>query len=545
MSQTLAFHSDPRPYLLVPSMPTPNGRLHLGHVAGPFLKLDVLARYLRTRGTPAHVISGIDSYESYVQLEAERTQRTPTDVAAYYTRCIIEDLQALRLDQDGLIDPLVSPGKELYDNGNQWMIERLIEVGAARPRSRRYPFSTAQGRFVPRSYMTGTCSHCHAPTSGSMCEACGHQHAPDDLIDPALRDGQGDIEWRDVSTLFMSVSDQDGLLRALDGVRMPARYKDIVRTHIERLGAQMELTIPSEYGPPWRGAAPGQVVFTYCTAFSWTLAVGELHRRLLGREHHAFHRDADVVTAISFGMDLTVAVILGTLGFAWEDGLHRAYDHYLANEFLSLHGDKFSTSRGHVISGTDLVRNTPVTSDAIRYYLATISPDDRETDFHIDTFVAIINDVLHDMVGRTVAQGLALLDDGEPPPPSSQLVQAFEEMLDRQARDFALDTYRVSAVPGHVHDWVERTIQAVRQQQDVYWFLKGLSVLAAPLMPDFAGHLWRKLGGQDVPRLATFLERTRVQPGPLEPPVPPLTRADLESCLPATLETTAATAAKP
>jgi methionyl-tRNA synthetase len=43
---------DPTPRLLLPSPPTSNGPLHLGHMAGPYLIADVTARYLKLRSSP-------------------------------------------------------------------------------------------------------------------------------------------------------------------------------------------------------------------------------------------------------------------------------------------------------------------------------------------------------------------------------------------------------------------------------------------------------------------------------------------------------------
>src|SRR5947209_5131772 len=62
-----------RDYLLIPGIPTPNGPFHLGHIAGPFLRMDALARYRRMRGDRAVVISGTDAFETHVLLKAVMT----------------------------------------------------------------------------------------------------------------------------------------------------------------------------------------------------------------------------------------------------------------------------------------------------------------------------------------------------------------------------------------------------------------------------------------------------------------------------------------
>jgi methionyl-tRNA synthetase len=536
MSRPLQFQRESRDYLLVPSMPTPNGRLHLGHIAGPFLKLDVLARYLRSRSARAHVMTGVDCYESYVLLQADREQRSPAEVAAHYTQRIVEDLEALHLVQDGFIDPRVSPGKEIYEQCNLWTVHRLLELGAARYQSRKHPYSKARQRFVPRSYVLGTCRCCGQDTSGSVCEPCGRQHVSDDLLAPRFRDGDTSVEWREVATLSMRVADKSGLMNRFRAMAIPERVRTILATHVDRFDAEMELTIPGAWGLPWEAAPDrtSQMVFTYFI-YAWALAVGELYRQHTGAARNAFDAGSNVVTVFSYGIDITIASVFSTVAFAHLDRAQKAYTHYLSNEFLRLHGEKFSTSRGHVISGTDLVRKTPATADAIRYYLATISPDDEETDFHVDGFIATNNQALVEGTWRTVRHALESLSHTEPASPSSGFIEAFEDALRGQSDDCDVERFRIGRMPGRIQEWTRQLEQAVRLGQDVYWFLKGLAILAGPLVPEFSGRLWRKLGGQGEPDLERFMEHTRVQPRPLEPLARPLSRADLLSCLPGTL----------
>ncbi|WP_374761756.1 class I tRNA ligase family protein, partial [Klebsiella quasipneumoniae] len=47
-------------YLLVSAMPTPNGGLHLGHLAAQFLPQDIFKRYHKPRGKIVEFYSGFD-----------------------------------------------------------------------------------------------------------------------------------------------------------------------------------------------------------------------------------------------------------------------------------------------------------------------------------------------------------------------------------------------------------------------------------------------------------------------------------------------------
>ena len=57
---------DDRPVLVLGPNPTPNGGMHLGHLAGPYLAGDVYARYLRARGRHVIFTTGTDDSQTYV-----------------------------------------------------------------------------------------------------------------------------------------------------------------------------------------------------------------------------------------------------------------------------------------------------------------------------------------------------------------------------------------------------------------------------------------------------------------------------------------------
>ena len=61
--------------------PTPNGQLHVGHVAGPYLKADHYTRALRTIGKSATLVTGTDDHQSYVLAAARRSGVSPRDLS--------------------------------------------------------------------------------------------------------------------------------------------------------------------------------------------------------------------------------------------------------------------------------------------------------------------------------------------------------------------------------------------------------------------------------------------------------------------------------
>ncbi|HEY5921516.1 MAG TPA: class I tRNA ligase family protein, partial [Kofleriaceae bacterium] len=96
---------DPTPRLVVPSPPTPNGPLHLGHLAGPYLLADVLRRYYRMHGVTATLVCLVDDHQSYVADRALAEGREPAELAAHFRDRIVATLDRFHARPDVVIAP--------------------------------------------------------------------------------------------------------------------------------------------------------------------------------------------------------------------------------------------------------------------------------------------------------------------------------------------------------------------------------------------------------------------------------------------------------
>lgn len=80
------------------SFPTPNGPMHLGHLAGPFVAGDIYVRYLQQQGKQVIRLGGIDQNQSWSGIEKENT--------FHYTDKIKNTLSAMLIETDFFIEPL-------------------------------------------------------------------------------------------------------------------------------------------------------------------------------------------------------------------------------------------------------------------------------------------------------------------------------------------------------------------------------------------------------------------------------------------------------
>jgi methionyl-tRNA synthetase len=73
-----------------------------------------------------------------------------------------------------------------------------------------------------------------------------------------------------------------------------------------------------------------------------------------------------------------------------------------ANEFLNLEGDKISTSRDHAVWLHDYLKDFPGKEDELRYVLASIAPESKDSDFSWKDFQARVNNELVAIIGNWV-----------------------------------------------------------------------------------------------------------------------------------------------
>jgi methionyl-tRNA synthetase len=80
-------------------------------------------------------------------------------------------------------------------------------------------------------------------------------------------------------------------------------------------------------------------------------------------------------------------------------------DNVPANEFLNLEGNKLSTSKNYAVWLEDYVEKYEI--DPLRYYLATIAPETKDSDFSWQEYLTRNNSELADILGNFINRTLA------------------------------------------------------------------------------------------------------------------------------------------
>jgi methionyl-tRNA synthetase len=506
-------------YLFVPEMPTPNGRLHLGHMSGPYLRADILARFLRSRGAEACIVSGSDVYESHVELKAAQENTTIPQVCNKYHQLIKAELDTLDIQCDLYVNPLDPEVAPDYLATNRRTLDELRARGGAVRQEERILYSPAMKRYVAGCWMSGRCPRCGARSGSYLCEECGTQYDPQDVVDVAIPSGCDDAREIAVDSWFLKIRDREALWRQIAKMGIAPDFVRIAERYLAEHGDLVRLTNPASWGMTYDG--PDQVIFTYTALFSFSLFCGELLAKRRGWDTHPFAPESTCITVAGFGIDNAIPYLIGVLGSALELGTVRPFDHYLTNHFYQLENAKFSTSRRHLVCASDLAR-AGASADAQRYFLAKVNPEMGKRNFSPASFIATHNETCREM-GTRIERALRDVFGGTVRPLPTALGNQLEELYRVQVLGLRLPAPNLEQAASTLDAWqlagAARGIGSAagapgsdERATEAYWWLKGFALLGGPFMPRVSARIWHRLGHVGDPRLAGFAEPTRAVP---------------------------------
>ena len=532
-----------RRFFLMPIPPTPNGGLHLGHIAGPYLRMDMVGRYLKTQGHQVDVISAVDGFDSYVAWKGMQEGRTPEEVCRHYHAAIAGDLAALDIHVDAFLDLVQGPYAARHARNATAMVEQMVRRGLTETVTEKVLYSRSTGRYLVGAWVSGACPVCHAGVAGYFCEACGALFRPEEMGEPAARAGDADLEWREVDNLFLRVTDRPALEAHVAASGAPEAFAALVRRQLDRENNLFRLTAPGSWGVAWPPDRHGNPRVLFEAAWEYALTCGDLYAEIDPGHRHPMRSDSGVTTLISFGIDNAVLLLAGTIALMSAADDRKPFDYVLTNYFYNLEGAKFSTSRRHVIWATDIVGKTPASSDAVRAFMARESPERDTTNFDIGSFITFATEDLAGNLQGRIDLARRSLDAAGPMPlalpeallaPLAQALAAFDDA-------FRLDAFSAHAASAVLDGWAHLGgIDLARADHACGW-LKGLAYFAAPIMPRLAAHAWH-LAGHDLPILRQELDAESLPRRGLGPTIlfRPLSAASLRPCLPESLAPAAA-----
>ncbi len=421
-------------YLITSALPYVNGLPHLGHLIGCLLPSDVYARYLRSKGEDVLYICGTDEHGTPSEVGATKENM---DVKAYckkYHDLHVEMYKGFNLSFDYFGRTSSDQNKEIVYR----IFKELDENGYISEKTTKQVFSPDDKRYLPDSYVMGTCPHCgYEKAKGDQCENCTKVLDPTDLIHPrSVISGSENLEIRETKHLFLQLPKLERELatwiETRKGIWPDIAYsiaKKWLKEGLQERGITRDLkwgfAVPKEGFEGkvfyvWFDAPIGYIGITKQWADEkpsvrsfedwWLNPENVIHTEFMGKDNIPFH-------TISFP-----ATLKGT-GEKWTQ-----VSMLKGMNYLNFAGGKFSKSAHRGIFLDDAIKEFP--ADYWRYWLIANAPESDDSNFSFEQFAATVNKDLNDVLGNFINRVLKMTANnfGQQVPVSSNITPAEEEL---------------------------------------------------------------------------------------------------------------------
>lgn len=409
--------TEPKRYLITAALPYANGQKHVGHLAGAFLPADIYVRYLRAQKRDVVFICGSDEHGTAIPIQAAKEGTTPQAIIDKYHTQIKQNFDDLAISFD-IYDRTSNP---LHHETAQEFFTYLNDRSALDVHESEQYYDEQAQTFLADRYIKGTCPNCGFENAfGDQCERCGTALSPNELIHPvSMLSGAAPVK-RKTSHWYLPLNKHEDWLRHWILTEHAEDWKGNVlgqcKSWIDAGLQPRAVTRDLDWGinVPLPGA-DGKVLYVWFDAPIGYISATKQWAKNTGRDWQPYWLDRETKLVHFIGKDNIVfhciifPVMLKLHGYILPDNVP-------ANEFLNLEGDKMSTSRGWKLDMQDYIDDFinkesggAQLADALRYYLTTIAPEAKDSDFTWEGFQNAVNGELVAVFANFFNRSLVLM----------------------------------------------------------------------------------------------------------------------------------------
>lgn len=488
------------------ALPYANGPCHLGHFRSTYLPADIYARYNRMIGNDVLMVCATDEHGTPIAVKADKENKKPIEISKRYHDMIIDDIESMNVSFDNFTR---TTDKKHYEIAQNFFLD-LYNKKLIYKKNITQLYCEHCGKFLPDRYVRGICPVCKNEARGDHCEKCGVVLEPTELEDPKCLTCDSTPIVKETFQYFFKLSDfeEDVKKYIEDNENLPDNVRNYAFNWINDGLNDWVLTRDMNWGIPvpldeakdkviyvWGEALLGYISsaaqWSDKTGISWRDYWNDYAVHFIGKDiiyHHSIFWPA----------------LLKGYGCKMPDNIY-------AGEFLSLEGEKMSTSKNWVIWISDFVENFE--PDLLRFYLTINAPLNKDTDFSWKDFQRRNNNDLADVIGNFLHRTFTFTDkffDGKIPSylnPSDEDLK-FEEVIKKlpdtvgeyisnfEFREGLVEIFRVCKIANKYFNDQEpwKAIKEDFQKASNTLYLsnqlaKALAIILKPYMPTKAGEI--------------------------------------------------------
>lgn len=394
--------NQPKRYLVTSALPYANGLKHIGHLAGAYIPADIYVRYLRAQKRDVVFVCGSDEHGTAIPIQAMKEGTTPQAIIDKYHVVMKQNFEDLSISFD-IYDRTSNP---VHHETASEFFTYLNDRGHLEIRESEQYYDEQAQTFLADRYIKGTCPNCGFDGAyGDQCEKCGTSLSPDELINPvSTLSGQPPVK-RATKHWYLPLDKHEGWLRNWILNQHQGDWKANVlgqcKSWIDAGLLPRAVTRDLDWGVKVPLAeAEGKVLYVWFDAPIGYISATKQWAMETGKDWQPYWLDKDTKLVHFIGKD---NIVFHCIIFPLMLKLHEYIvpDNVPANEFMNLEGDKMSTSRNWKLDMQDYIddfirkeNGGPQMADALRYYLTTILPETKDSEFTWKGFQDAVNSEL-------------------------------------------------------------------------------------------------------------------------------------------------------
>jgi methionyl-tRNA synthetase len=517
---------EPQKILVTAALPYANGPIHLGHLAGAYLPADIYVRYQRLKGRDVIYICGSDEHGVPITITAEKEGITPQQVVDKYHYMNKESFEKFGMS----FDNYSRTSLPLHHQTAQEFFLELYKKGILKEKTTKQLYCENDKMFLADRYVEGICPVCGSPGArGDQCEKCGSWLEQTDLIEPKCKICGSTPIIKDTSHWYLPLGDFQKRLE--EWISTKTHWKENVKQYVQswfREGLQdRAVTRDLHWGVkvPIEGVQ-GKVIYVWFDALLGYISSTKEWAQKIGQPEkwREYWQNPETRLIHFIGKDNIVfhCIVFPAMLMAWNDGRDDKFilpDNVPANEFLNLEGKKLSTSRNYAVWLNEYLEKFE--PDPLRYALASILPETKDTDFSWREFQARNNNELADILGnflnRTLTFAKKYFENKVPEifeleNIDNEMISKLKEYADKIAenyenfkiRDGVFETMNLARHANKYFNDTEpwRTIKENPRRASTtinicLQTVRALAILFEPVLPFSARKIWKMLNLND------------------------------------------------
>lgn len=394
--------NQPKRYLVTSALPYANGLKHIGHLAGAYIPADIYVRYLRAQKRDVVFVCGSDEHGTAIPIQAMKEGTSPQAIIDKYHVIMKQNFEDLSIS----FDVYDRTSSKIHHETAQEFFTFLNDRNELEVKDSEQYFDEEAQTFLADRYIKGTCPNCGFESAfGDQCEKCGTALSPDELINPvSTLSGKSPVK-KATKHWYLPLNRHENWLRNWILNQHQNDWKANVlgqcKSWIDSGLQARAVTRDLDWGVkvPLK-EAENKVLYVWFDAPIGYISATKQWAIDHGKEWEPYWKDKDTRLVHFIGKDNIVfhciifPVMLHLHGFIVPGNVP-------ANEFMNLEGDKMSTSRNWKLDMQDFIddfikkeNGGPQLADALRYYLTTILPETKDSEFTWKGFQDAVNSEL-------------------------------------------------------------------------------------------------------------------------------------------------------